>query len=205
MYCKYCGEEIGNSKYCPNCGHKQEQDEVIVTDDKGNEDVNNINENNINEPEVNENKISDSIKSKDSKKKSTKNNTWVFILLGIAIALVISVFSDSEVTDDEYIGCAETIILDGLKSPSTAKFSEGKVLEKDSYGRALVTLTVDAQNSFGAYLRNKYALVIESYDKKTGEFTYRKNCIVDLDDGDLLKFTVEYLKQVSNWDEPLND
>jgi len=69
-------------------------------------------------------------------------------------------------TDSEYINCAKNVIDDYLKAPSTASSAYEKVLEKDSYGRAIVLVEVDAENSFGALIRTKCCVVIQgiNYD-----------------------------------------
>ena len=77
---------------------------------------------------------------------------------------------------DAYTYCEERI-KEGLKSPSTADFSmDFDIVELEPRDKAdrsfLATGAVDAQNSFGAMLRNNFACVMSA--KKSGdEWTWR--------------------------------
>lgn len=202
MFCKYCGKEVGEGKFCKYCGHEiehEENDETTI-DNTESLDKNDDFEKNETKATYKE-QNNDIIEKPDKPKKKIK---WIFLLLGIAIYFVITFFSNSNVTDADYISCAKVAISEQLTSPTTAKFSDGKVIDIDKYGRAIVMTTVDAQNGFGATIRNKFLIVINSYDKKTGEFSYNKASIVSLKNGESLEdFTLELIKEVSNWDEPL--
>jgi hypothetical protein len=182
MICKYCGNEIEQGKYCPACGNKLEQEKVEIE-------------------EINPDGSSNNTQNIESDKKPLKKKRkWLYIIIAFVL---ISIFTKGKVSDGDYISCAQTLIRQDLKCLATAEFSDGKVVEKDKYGRALVTVTVDAQNGFGAYIRNRYAVVIDSYDKKTGEFTYNRNAIIDLDNSELTDIGMEFLKISSNWDKPI--
>lgn len=66
---------------------------------------------------------------------------------------------------------ARNIVRQSLVAPSTAKFLKSDpVLTRDSWRLSLVV--VDAQNQFGAMLRNTYCVV---YEAKGNEYTWRKS------------------------------
>lgn len=202
MFCKYCGKEVGESKFCNNCGHEIENEKhnEITSIKNDSSDKNGIFK--MNETKTEDNNQDRDITGKSEKPK--KKNKWALLLLCIAIYFVITFFSNSNVTDRDYISCAEVAISEQLTSPATAKFSDGKVIDKDKYGRAIVMMTVDGQNGFGATIRNKFVVVINSYDKKTGEFFYNKASMVSLENGEqLTDFTVKLIKGMSNWNEPI--
>lgn len=194
MRCKYCNTEVEQNNFCSNCGRKLEQplsEETSKSNDENHKQYETVN-----------NSSSTNTQSVPLSKINIQR-IWKFVAAGIVIYFLISLFSCGRVKDEDYISSAQTVISKNLAAPATAEFSNGKVVDKDKYGRALVTITVDAQNGFGAYLRHNYAVVIFSYNKKTDEFSFDESCIVDLDNDELSDLTVEYLKTRSNWNEPL--
>lgn len=132
---------------------------------------------------------------------------YIAIPVIIIIVLINAIGGGSHGSNDDYIGCAKTVVSKQLRSHSSAQWSNEKVVEKDDYGRVLVTLTVDSQNGFGAYLRTHYAVVIESYDKKTDEFTYQYGGVESWSDQyDFLEDAcIKNVKKGSNWNEPIKD
>ena len=136
----------------------------------------------------------------------TQKNKIIHIAMPIVIIIALfSLFSGSGTSDDDYIDCAKTVASNHLKAPSTASYSDCKVVEKDDYGRALVTLTVDSENSFGAYVRTYCAIVIESYDESTEKFTYNRMSFQTWTDKSYEDIGIEAAKTLGNWDEPLDD
>ena len=123
----------------------------------------------------------------------------------IILIIVISIFVPNGPSDEDYISGAKTAISKQLISPATATYSNEKIVEKDDYGRVLVTLSVDSQNGFGAYVRNNYAVVIESYDTGTDEFVYYPNGITGWTSDFSKEFSIEAAKLAANWNEPLED
>ena len=75
------------------------------------------------------------------------------------------------VSDEKYISCAKTFINSKLKNPSSATYNSAKVYEKDSYGKAIVSLDVSSQNGFGGWVRETYYVCILSVDDD-GTFHY---------------------------------
>ena len=123
----------------------------------------------------------------------------------LVVILLFSLFSGGGVSDDDYIDCAISVASNHLKSPSTASYSDAKVVEKDDYGRVLVTFSVDSQNGFGAYVRTYCAIVIESYDKSTENFTYNRSSFQTWTDRSHEEICIEGAKIFGNWDEPIED
>lgn len=195
MICNNCGNDVGNSKFCSKCGNKILKNMPLENANKASKDLSKYGIKNNNSIDSNQ-------KSFNSPAKKGK---FLYILAPFIIFLVISFFFKGGTTDSDYISCAQTLIKQHLTSPSSAKFSNGKVLEKDDYGRRLITLTVESQNGFGVYLRDNFAVVITSYDKKTGEFTYKKDAIMSLNQDEINDLSVDYLKTASNWNEPIEE
>jgi len=87
------------------------------------------------------------------------------------IRKTVSSYYNTSVSDADYISCAKTLLNKGLKNPSTAKYNDASVYEKDNYGRAIVYLDVSAQNGFGGWVRSHYYVCIQSVSSD-GKFTY---------------------------------
>ena len=63
--------------------------------------------------------------------------------------------------DNLIIEACKDCIKQHLKSPSTVNFDKVEIRDKDDYGRIYLYAEVDAQNSFGAMLRNKLRIVLQ--------------------------------------------
>lgn len=103
--------------------------------------------------------------------------------------------------DEEYIDVAITIVSNHLKSPSSADYVDAKVKEKDAYGRAVVFLSVDAQNSFGAMIRTHFCIVIRGINSD-GTGDYRESTAIMTYDQGQENNVAEYLKKQNNFGEP---
>ena len=136
---------------------------------------------------------------------STKSKIIHIAIPLIIIIALICIFSGGGVKDADYIDCAKSVASNYLKAPSTATYSDCEVVEKDDYGRALVFLTVESQNSFGAYVRTYFAVVIESYDKSTEEYTYSRFSVQHWTDSSHNEMGLELSKELGHWNEPLED
>lgn len=166
--------------YCPNCGKKQRDEAKFCTNCGYNLKDRGITKENNSTKYGDVDSIEDIFANKDKVHPKIIYSESIFKSLGkkvifpiIAIVIIWAFFFRTDM-DSVYINCAKTLINQQLKSPATAKWSNEKVLEKDNYGRALVYLTIDAQNDFGTYIRDNYVVVILSYNKASGEFTYNK-------------------------------
>lgn len=127
----------------------------------------------------------------------------VYIAVPIIILLVlIKVIGGGSGGDKYYIQAAEQVVSEQLRSPSTASFSNVKVVDKDKYGRALVSMTVDAQNGFGAYIRDNYVVVI--YDVNKREETFRYVYPQSYKESFLEDAVISSMKKQADWDEPLD-
>lgn len=63
--------------------------------------------------------------------------------------------------DDLIIDACKDCVKKHLKSPATVQFPIIEIQDKDEYGRIYLYVEVDAQNSFGAMLRNKLRVVLQ--------------------------------------------
>jgi len=129
-------------------------------------------------------------------------------ILAIACMLPLGMFAQgvlaASATDESYIQCAKMLVEKQLLAPSTAIYSDAQVVERDAYGRVLVTLSVDAQNTFGTPIRSYYAIVINSYNPSTEEFDYyTANGIQEFRDTSYRDTYIEFAKTGSYWGLPL--
>lgn len=137
---------------------------------------------------------------------------WIaFIIVGF-IVFGPNIFSDSdtqenkESMEEHYFSAAEQLVSENLKSPSTALYSEEEIVEEDDYGRVLVRLAVDAENGFGATIRNYAAVVIVDYDEDEETFRYNPYFAVQLYGSKSSQENVEdVVKSNNNWNEPFSD
>lgn len=107
----------------------------------------------------------------------------------------------SDVADSEYINCAQTLVYNNLKAPATSNCVSSSVLDKDEYGRAVVLLEVDAENSFGALIRTDFCVVIQgiNYD---GTYDYDKiNCLQTYTSS-TQDMVVEIMKNLNDFGKP---
>lgn len=71
------------------------------------------------------------------------------------------------------VSAAQDIVLQSLRAPSTAKFVRGECgAEKLADGSWVAVVTVDAQNAFGAMLRERYRVPMR-YVAERGTFQGR--------------------------------
>ena len=115
--------------------------------------------------------------------------------------------SNGKAKDEDYISAAETIISKQLKAPSTAIYSDENIEAQDDYGRTIVSLTVESQNSFGGYVTNTCYVLIESYDTEEDTFTYNAATGVYISDfGDSFSDTyISRLKESTDWNKPSDE
>lgn len=74
-------------------------------------------------------------------------------------------------SSDTIISCAQTLVSNYLKAPSTAVWGKSEKVDEDKYGRCLVYVSVEAQNSFGGLVKSDYLVVLQEVESD-GEFTY---------------------------------
>lgn len=195
MFCKNCGKEMKNgSAFCPECGTKVEQDktENIPFTKIGTDSVSSADS---------------AAKSKEDKQNAIIGLVFIAIIIGVIILVCSLIFGGGAASDDDYISAAKTVISKQLKAPSTAIYSDEKIEAQDDYGRTIVSLTVESQNSFGGYVTNSCYVLIESYDTDEDTFTYNKATGVYVSEfGDSFADTyIEQLKESTEWDKPLEE
>lgn len=90
MFCKYFGKEVGESRFCKNCGHEieNEKNNEITSIKNDSSDKNGIFK--MNETKTEDNNQDRDITGKSEKPK--KKNKWALLLLCIAIYIVITFF-----------------------------------------------------------------------------------------------------------------
>lgn len=151
-------------------------------------------------------KIKEVVGNYKNLQKLPKLKRFLYITIPIIIATIIVFIGivkfDEAPSDGFYITAAKQVVSENLRSPSTAQFSDVEIADKDEYGRAVITMTVDAQNGFGAYIRNKYAVII--YDVNTSENTFRYIYPQSYSSDSFEKSVVSNLKKNANWGEPLD-
>ncbi|MDL2289443.1 YARHG domain-containing protein [Clostridia bacterium OttesenSCG-928-F22] len=103
-------------------------------------------------------------------------------------------------SDEEYLKCAKSLALERLKAPSTANIIDAIMEEKDSYGRALITVVVDAQNSVGTYLRTNFCIVIDGI-KNDGTFNYKTSSGITTYSGNK-DATLNNMKSMNDFGKP---
>lgn len=69
------------------------------------------------------------------------------------------------------INCAKTLISNQLKAPSTAVWGKTEKVDEDNYGRCLVYISVESQNSFGGMVKSDFLVVLQEVNTD-GKFTY---------------------------------
>lgn len=195
MLCKNCGKEIRESAaFCPECGTKVEQDKTENTP------FTKIGTNSVSSADS-------AAKSKEDKQNTIIGLVFIAIIIGAIILVCSLIFSGGTASDDDYISAAKTVISKQLKAPSTAIYSDEKIEAQDDYGRTIVSLTVESQNSFGGYVTNSCYILIESYDTDEDTFIYNEVTGVYLSEfGDRYADTyIDKLKESTDWNKPLEE
>ena len=132
-------------------------------------------------------------------KKSLPKLAYIIIAV-IIIGFSLNLFGGKSI-ENIAIGCAKTVISDQLKAPSSAIWHDCKIIDKDSYGRYLVYINVEATNSFGGYVTNEYLVVVKDV-KKSGEFSYNPNFAVQSVNSSTYDLVVDVTKELNSWNEP---
>jgi hypothetical protein len=81
--------------------------------------------------------------------------------------------SETRCIDTNAIVGAQRIVLENIKAPATARFSEQRVMYRHG-PHVAVRLAVDAQNSFGALIREHYCVFFEYIDCSAGQMNYSR-------------------------------
>lgn len=119
----------------------------------------------------------------------------------LLLAWILIFFCSCSTTNDTFaITAAEDIVKEVLVSPTTAHFSDERVLDRKK-NLFLVQLAVDAQNVYGAMIREYYLVVVELSDKGSfGSNYYKKGIAAQLFDRPTDQRAIEATKAVNGWD-----
>ena len=71
----------------------------------------------------------------------------------------------NELSEDPIIKACKDFVSKNLKAPATVKYNSIEIKECDQCGRILLIVEVDSQNGFGAYVRNKFHVILKSVNK----------------------------------------
>lgn len=115
------------------------------------------------------------------KKQNNTSKTFIMKLIIIIAIIFLGIkgiqFLNSPMpvhnNDNDAILCAQDIVRNNLKDPSSAKFNSKEILEKDNYNRYLVKLDVTGTNGFGGASREIYYVVVR-YNSSKANFEYYK-------------------------------
>ena len=114
------------------------------------------------------------------------------IIIGSIIWFILLIPAPVENNDNDAILCAQQVVKDTLRDPSSAKFNSKQVLEKDNYSRYLIELDVSGKNGFGGVSREIYYVVVK-YNTTKENFEYYSNNAVGTDK--------EMVKSLNDWGE----
>lgn len=196
MFCKKCGEKLpDNIKFCSKCGESivpVPPDNKVISDPSMLHESKPLNE------------VVTPVPKKIKKKSSLKLILSIFFGIFAIIVVCAMCSGESSASNDDYIIAARYLVRSQLKAPSTAVFSDETVEETDDYGRVIVSLTVDSQNSFGAMLRRYAIVAIQSIDKKNEMVRHKEEVSVQFYDDAVLKDSaIEMTKSLNDWNEPI--
>lgn len=108
---------------------------------------------------------------------------------------------NNDTLDDKVIGAAKTLVYKNIKAPATAQWVSAETIDKDNYGRHLVNVVIDAENSFGALIRTNFIVAIQSI-KEDGSFTYSNMFFMkEYDTESKKEQAIEYIRNVNKWNE----
>ena len=193
--CKTCGGRVSmNASACPHCGEPNPVDVEQIT---------------FTDSEIDP-LVASTIPQRESiseKNVSAKQVVLVIFLAVILIAMWVASQSSSSnqprstsqprKTDAEIVARvgAEDIITQNLKAPSTAKFINMRILER-SGNWFLMAADVDAQNSFGAMIRNRFHIIL----RVEGERYHWKRQVAAIE-GSFTSSELETFKTINGWGE----
>ncbi|HEY3412681.1 MAG TPA: hypothetical protein VGM51_06450 [Armatimonadota bacterium] len=136
----------------------------------------------------------------------------VCMALSASIAiLLLSSCSSPSFNEAQALGEAQKIVKEQLKSPSTAQFSETRILDRtkkaDGKPTYLVLTTVDAQNSFGAMLRSHFLVVIRFENEKHDRYlSYKGRSTLEIRGDTPTEEEIAVAKGMNDWsDEAAKD
>ena len=99
--------------------------------------------------------------------------------------------------EDLIITACKDCVEKHLKSPSTVNYINIEVKESDNYGRVYLYVELDAQNSFGACLRNKLHVILQSINED-GTYEALNDAVYKVS----FINTEDVVKKINKWNKP---
>ena len=100
----------------------------------------------------------------------------VLILSVVAAFAAILSLTACEASKKSFAESAAKQVISGtLKSPSSAVWHEVSYIENNEKGQYVVFVDVEATNSFGAYIRTKFFVIVQNLNLKDETFSCNKN------------------------------
>lgn len=178
--CPNCGKELkDNAKFCSKCGKELNREtEKLQEVTKG-------------------------------AKVHYKNKKHRLLVWGVCICIglfIITRFIGNEPKEEYVINAARNVVDKQLIAPATSIYSNEKILEKDDYGRYLVYLDVDAENSYGAKVRSEWCVVVFSVTKDDFHYNSDVSYVNSYSGTDVKSEAVrDMLKEFNDWNKPLEE
>ena len=99
--------------------------------------------------------------------------------------------------DDLIIDACKNCVEKHLKSPSSANYISIDIKDYDDYGRIYLEVELDSQNSFGASIRTKLRVVLQSVNDN-GTYEAFKDAVAKMS----FFATEDVVKSVNKWNKP---
>lgn len=97
--------------------------------------------------------------------------------------------------EDPIIKACKDFVSKNLKAPATVKYNSIEIKERDQCGRILLIVEVDSQNGFGAYVRSKFHVILQSVNKD-GSYKVSKHAF------NIASQSERVFKNQNNWNLP---
>ena len=165
---------------------------------------NNVEKDNIAEENI-------SYKNNSNNKVKTENTNLIKSIIiatisGFIFLIIFNLWTGHTKIDDHVISCAKSALIDYAKY--TPSIGSTKILEKDKYGRYLVECCAELKNAFGTGKYDYYYIIIYNVHKDdNGEWFYnynRANGILSVGTFGTNESTIDSVKKLNNWNEPID-
>ena len=128
---------------------------------------------------------------------------YLFILLTMFVILSCD---KSTFYDFKKIETAERIVSKTLLAPSSAKYSEGQIVNRVKISKSrtlyLVYLTVDAQNTYGAFIRSHYLVVfLHYYHNGIDDYQWLNSLGVKNFNNYPNEYKIKSMKETNGWND----
>ena len=99
--------------------------------------------------------------------------------------------------EDLIIAACKDCVEKYLKAPSTVNYITVDIKDYDNFGRIFLYVELDAQNSFGAYIREKMYVILQSVDNN-GFYTSLNEAVYKIS----FFATEDVVKKLNKWNKP---